>query len=168
MPPKRMKKAGTTKKGLKNKGELVILTGLSGSGKLSALKTFEDLGYYAVDNLPLDLVPQATFGGINSPANPTIENRFPITGTETVLTYTGVVTKNAGRHLAKAGLLFEHWNQLKGINGNFTGTFDFSANNGAYTTALGNTGNPAALVPGFTPDLRKYENRITFAVLVKF
>jgi UPF0042 nucleotide-binding protein len=38
--------------------ELVILTGMSGSGKLSALKAFEDLGYYAVDNLPLDLVPQ--------------------------------------------------------------------------------------------------------------
>src|SRR5882757_2196381 len=37
--------------------ELVILTGLSGSGKLSALKTFEDLGYYSVDNLPLDLIP---------------------------------------------------------------------------------------------------------------
>ena len=37
-------------------GELVILTGLSGSGKLSALKAFEDLGYYSVDNLPLELV----------------------------------------------------------------------------------------------------------------
>jgi UPF0042 nucleotide-binding protein len=39
-------------------GELVILTGLSGSGKLSALKAFEDLGYYSVDNLPLELVPR--------------------------------------------------------------------------------------------------------------
>jgi UPF0042 nucleotide-binding protein len=38
--------------------ELVILTGLSGSGKLSALKTFEDLGYYAVDNLPIELIPR--------------------------------------------------------------------------------------------------------------
>src|SRR6202046_1741409 len=40
------------------RGELVILTGLSGSGKLSALKAFEDLGYYSVDNLPLELVPR--------------------------------------------------------------------------------------------------------------
>src|ERR1700761_7012319 len=40
------------------RGELVILTGLSGSGKLSALKAFEDLGYYSVDNLPLELIPQ--------------------------------------------------------------------------------------------------------------
>ena len=37
--------------------ELVIVTGMSGSGKLSALKTFEDLGYYSVDNLPIDLIP---------------------------------------------------------------------------------------------------------------
>ncbi|MGB7191631.1 MAG: RNase adapter RapZ [Acidobacteriaceae bacterium] len=37
--------------------ELVILTGLSGSGKLSALKTFEDMGFYAVDNLPIELLP---------------------------------------------------------------------------------------------------------------
>src|SRR5580692_9413200 len=39
-------------------GELVIVTGMSGSGKLSALKAFEDLGYYSVDNLPLELIPR--------------------------------------------------------------------------------------------------------------
>lgn len=37
--------------------QLVIITGLSGSGKVSALKVFEDLGYYCVDNLPVDLIP---------------------------------------------------------------------------------------------------------------
>jgi len=37
--------------------ELVIITGLSGSGKGSVLKALEDLGYYAVDNLPVDLIP---------------------------------------------------------------------------------------------------------------
>jgi RNase adapter protein RapZ len=36
---------------------LVILTGLSGSGKASALKAFEDLGFYAVDNMPVSLMP---------------------------------------------------------------------------------------------------------------
>jgi len=35
---------------------LVILTGLSGSGKASALKAFEDLGFYAVDNMPVALI----------------------------------------------------------------------------------------------------------------
>src|SRR5579862_1019237 len=36
--------------------ELVIVTGISGAGKASALKAFEDLGYHAVDNLPLELL----------------------------------------------------------------------------------------------------------------
>ena len=38
--------------------ELVLITGMSGSGKASALKAFEDLGYYCVDNLPIALIPQ--------------------------------------------------------------------------------------------------------------
>src|ERR1700688_2758298 len=40
------------------KTELVIITGLSGSGKGTALKALEDLGYYSVDNLPIDLIPK--------------------------------------------------------------------------------------------------------------
>jgi RNase adapter protein RapZ len=40
-----------------NARQLVILTGLSGSGKRSVLNTFEDLGYYCVDNLPVALIP---------------------------------------------------------------------------------------------------------------
>ena len=38
--------------------QLVIVTGISGAGKASALKAFEDLGYHCVDNLPLELLPQ--------------------------------------------------------------------------------------------------------------
>ena len=38
-------------------GRLVIITGMSGSGKASVLKAFEDLGYYSVDNLPIELIP---------------------------------------------------------------------------------------------------------------
>lgn len=36
---------------------VVIVSGLSGSGKSVALKTFEDLDYYCVDNLPVELLP---------------------------------------------------------------------------------------------------------------
>ena len=36
--------------------ELVVITGMSGAGKASALKAFEDLGYYAVNNLPVGLI----------------------------------------------------------------------------------------------------------------
>jgi UPF0042 nucleotide-binding protein len=39
-------------------GELVIITGMSGSGKASVLKAFEDLGFYCVDNLPVGLIPR--------------------------------------------------------------------------------------------------------------
>jgi RNase adapter protein RapZ len=35
---------------------LVIITGLSGSGKGTVLKVFEDLGFFAVDNLPIELI----------------------------------------------------------------------------------------------------------------
>jgi len=34
----------------------VLITGMSGSGKGSVLKAFEDLGYHCVDNLPIDLI----------------------------------------------------------------------------------------------------------------
>src|SRR5258708_25052727 len=36
--------------------QLVILTGLSGSGKSTVLHAFEDMGFYCVDNLPVNLI----------------------------------------------------------------------------------------------------------------
>src|SRR5579871_6772623 len=41
-----------------SKPELVAITGLSGSGKASVLKALEDLGFYSVDNLPVELIPK--------------------------------------------------------------------------------------------------------------
>lgn len=38
--------------------EIIIISGRSGSGKSVALRALEDIGYYCVDNLPLDLLPQ--------------------------------------------------------------------------------------------------------------
>src|SRR5947208_8284111 len=38
--------------------ELVIITGMSGSGKGSVIRALEDLGYYSVDNLPIELIPK--------------------------------------------------------------------------------------------------------------
>jgi RNase adapter protein RapZ len=38
------------------KKELVVVTGISGAGKASALRAFEDLGFHSVDNLPLELM----------------------------------------------------------------------------------------------------------------
>ena len=46
---------------------LVLVSGLSGSGKSVALKALEDVGYFAVDNLPATLIPALieTLGDIN-------------------------------------------------------------------------------------------------------
>jgi UPF0042 nucleotide-binding protein len=41
-----------------HKPDLVVITGLSGSGKGSVLRALEDLGFYSVDNLPVDLIPK--------------------------------------------------------------------------------------------------------------
>ena len=38
-------------------GKLIVVTGMSGAGRSTALKAFEDMGYEAVDNLPLSLLP---------------------------------------------------------------------------------------------------------------
>jgi UPF0042 nucleotide-binding protein len=40
-----------------NQIRVVVLTGLSGAGKTVALRAFEDLGFYCVDNLPTSLLP---------------------------------------------------------------------------------------------------------------
>ena len=38
--------------------QLILISGLSGSGKSIALHVLEDAGYYCVDNLPATLLPQ--------------------------------------------------------------------------------------------------------------
>src|SRR5690606_36416284 len=37
---------------------LIIITGMSGGGKTVVVQSFEDLGYYCVDNLPPALIPK--------------------------------------------------------------------------------------------------------------
>ncbi len=54
------RKASAPRRGRSPERHLVILTGLSGSGKGSVLRVFEDSGYYCVDNLPLELLPTFT------------------------------------------------------------------------------------------------------------
>jgi RNase adapter protein RapZ len=43
--------------GRPTRGRLLVVTGMSGAGRSTALKTLEDMGYEAVDNLPLSLLP---------------------------------------------------------------------------------------------------------------
>jgi UPF0042 nucleotide-binding protein len=52
------KKATLPREASARKPELVVITGLSGSGKGSVLRALEDLGFYSVDNLPVALIPK--------------------------------------------------------------------------------------------------------------
>lgn len=51
----RRDRAGAARRMLRSK--LVIVSGVSGSGKSQAIKALEDLGYFCVDNLPVTLLP---------------------------------------------------------------------------------------------------------------
>jgi UPF0042 nucleotide-binding protein len=63
MPPEKSEKAKregappAKSPSARGASELVIITGMSGSGKGSVLRALEDLGYYSVDNLPVELIP---------------------------------------------------------------------------------------------------------------
>ncbi len=50
--------------------KLVIVSGLSGSGKTVALRTLEDAGYYCIDNLPLGMLPELLDNMIKSSPEP--------------------------------------------------------------------------------------------------
>ena len=43
---------------IEDRREVVIITGMSGSGKGTVLRVLEDLGFYSVDNLPIALIPK--------------------------------------------------------------------------------------------------------------
>jgi UPF0042 nucleotide-binding protein len=62
------KKAAEPKEANPHKPELVVITGLSGSGKGSVLKSLEDLGFYSVDNLPVELIPKFAELTCNNPS----------------------------------------------------------------------------------------------------
>jgi len=58
-PPRKMaRRSSDDSAATRHAPELVVITGMSGAGKASVLKAFEDLGYYCVDNLPVELIPR--------------------------------------------------------------------------------------------------------------
>lgn len=63
---------------------LLIVTGMSGAGKSTALKALEGLGYYCVDNLPSSML--SSFAELCSSANPPIERAaVTVDGRESLL-----------------------------------------------------------------------------------
>jgi RNase adapter protein RapZ len=69
--PRRAAPARKRAKSSSAKPELVVITGLSGSGKGSVLRALEDLGFYSVDNLPVELIPK--FAELVA-ANPSVQS----------------------------------------------------------------------------------------------
>ncbi len=69
--PRRAAPARKRAKSAPGKAELVVITGLSGSGKGSVLRALEDLGFYSVDNLPVELIPK--FAELVA-ANPSVQS----------------------------------------------------------------------------------------------
>ena len=77
---------------------------------------------------PLNLVPDAKFGGLNSAISTEIEPRFPLGGTNVIYTANAGLTKIAGTHTMKAGAWLENWDVDKVGKGNFNGQLDFGRN----------------------------------------
>jgi len=78
-------------------GRAVIVTGLSGAGKTSALKVLEDLGYEAVDNLPVTLLSNLMTGGGERPLAVGIDIRTRDFGVEPVLAEIDRIMAETGR-----------------------------------------------------------------------
>jgi hypothetical protein len=80
---------------------------------------------------PLDLLPNATFGGVTNPANLYIEGRFPFYQRLNAFSLTNNITKTLGPHTLKLGIAIERHYQGSLNDGAYAGSIDFgrSANN---------------------------------------
>ena len=68
--------------------QFVIVSGLSGAGKSKAASFLEDLGFYCVDNMPADLIPQ--FAGLCLATKGRYERVAPVTDVRGSLTFEGL------------------------------------------------------------------------------
>lgn len=76
----------------------------------------------------LKVIPNATFGGVPTPANLTIEGRFPLYNDYHILNWANNLTVTKGPHTLKAGVYVERFtrNQKKVVS--FNGAIDFGRN----------------------------------------
>ncbi len=101
------------------------------------------ISQFAPSANPLNIIPNATFGGVSGAANLTSEGRFPLFNRYNLFTWADNLTWNRGEHTFKAGLYAEYFrrNQKKAVA--FNGLYDFGRNanspfdtNYAYANAL--------------------------------
>ncbi len=157
-------------------------------GKLQKKTYNYTLGQFSPQLNPLGIIPQVTFGNINSPANITYDGRTPLRGADTLITFTDNITYMLGSHNLKAGFYAERARNYEGATAVFGGQFTFSndvnnpLNSGyAYANAvLGNftsyteaTFRPSgegrqSLVDWFVQDSWKATRRLSFEYGVRF
>lgn len=111
-------------------------------------------------------------GGINNPGRYLV--LLPPINGATVFSGTPYFTENPGDQF-KAWDLTGTWDYMPSQYATFRFEYGHRATNAPYwsgpggiTPLGGNSGPPGSFVPGFTPDLRKRENRLNLAMLVKF
>ena len=101
------KKAGSAPADIvpKRPPELVVITGLSGSGKATVLKCLEDIGFYSVDNLPTGLISK--FAELTK-SSPAIQCAALVTSRRefhAVFAYAWSWTDSPARHVGAAGTM---------------------------------------------------------------
>src|SRR5262245_30892365 len=95
--------------------------------RLNRIKSGVNIPQFWPGNNPHGIVPAATFSGIiaNSP-NTSYASRFPLRGAETPVFTHARFTYNRGKHVIKLGAYLERWSAVKGEQGTWAGTLDFS------------------------------------------
>ncbi|MFB3826561.1 MAG: carboxypeptidase regulatory-like domain-containing protein [Bryobacteraceae bacterium] len=86
------------------------------------------LGQFNPAANPLKMIPNATYGGVTSPANLIIEGRFPLRTTHDSFSLTNNLTKSFSAHTVKGGVYYDRiWrNAANAVV--FNGAFDFGRN----------------------------------------
>ncbi len=87
--------------------ELLIISGMSGSGKTIALRTLEDLDYYCVDNLPIEMLPQFVNHICQKPEDyPRVSVGIDIRNTETALKDLPTIIQKIDTSQVKVKIIF--------------------------------------------------------------
>jgi len=86
------------------------------------------LGQFNPSANPLNMIPNATFGGVTNAANLAIEGRFPLVTTHDSMSVTNNLTKTLPGHTVKGGFYADRiWRNASNAV-NFNGSFDFGRN----------------------------------------
>ena len=87
------------------------------------------LGQFAPENNPLDLIPNATFGGVPNAAQFRLDGRTPLESSHKIFTISNNLTWLRGRHSVKTGLYADRiWAKNHGSGVTFNGLLDFGRN----------------------------------------